>query len=585
MLDQQRSHAIDAVREELRRDSEFEELTTGDLAEGYSRYVCGWRFEAPSVGSTGTLDVVLPRHFPFDPPAVFLPAGGKELALTNPHVGSDGKICIFPDSTSIDASQPAELVRHAIQSAVAILIDDMSDDFRDEFLIYWALSEERPTHPFYLIDSVESLPDRPVVGLSGARLLIGRTRDSMVRWAENTSSKPPDFLEERQCLVLRREKPLLPSEYPADIQGLREMLTKGATDCAERLDAHLCESSRYMAVLIIQETKGGKTLAGILTKGLSLAQDREAIKGFRPGRIPQELLFRRAQHKLSHGYFSRCIVQRVDSEWIHSRGGTGVDLSDKRIALIGCGSIGGYVAHLLARAGVGEISLIDPDHYRWENAGRHVLGVANVGKPKAEALAENLRRELPHLSINPINKDWRDWVSSRDAPFENADLIVSTAATWSCEQPLNLLARCSTFPTVLFGWLEPYALAGHVLTVASNGGCLQCGMNPYGEFENKVSVFSSPQLTKEPGGCTYYQEYGPVQMMPVVALIAETAIANLETPSLESGLSTYISSEAAIQTQGGELSEAWGKIIPNDASRWTYEQPWPKKSECQVCHP
>src|SRR5438445_13276389 len=57
------------------------------------------------------------------------------------------------------------------------------------------------------------------------------------------------------------------------------------------------------------------------------------------------------------------------------------------IAAIGGGSIGGALIDILARTGVGSLTLIDPEDFAEENVGRHVLTRESVGKPKGEALA------------------------------------------------------------------------------------------------------------------------------------------------------------------------------------------------------
>lgn len=579
------SWATDAVGANLKNDPSFEQLAPRILAEKYRGFASGWRCRTQVEDAGVELDLLLPKHFPFDPPVVYVANGGKGLFLTNPHVDRDGRLCTISHSASVDSSQPAALVLDAVRSARDVLSDSPADDFRDEFLSYWALSEERAKYPFFLVDPVATLPERPVVALLGGRVLIGKEMGTLIRWAKNWSNERPEFLEEGGCLVLRRERPLLPHEYPGDLPGLRTLVKRTSSTCAQLVDAHLCNSSRFLVILIVQDIDDGYALGGILTKGLALARDKGATRGFRPGRIPQELLFKRAVPKLRGGHFMRRTVQRVDPEWIHSRGGSGMALADRRIVMIGCGSVGGYVAHLLARAGVGHITLVDPEVLSWDNVGRHVLGAADVGRPKAEALATSLQSALPHLEVIPVSQDWRDWISGGEAIVEGVDLIVSTAATWSCEEPLNLVARRSAFPPMLFGWLEPFALAGHALTVARDGGCLQCGMNQFGKFDRAVVAFVTDQLKKEPGGCTFFQEYGPVQMMHVVALIAEAAVAALGSPPRHSSLSTYVAGEVAIQNHGGTLSKAWQDRVPRSAVQWTIEELWTQNPACRVCQP
>ena len=66
------------------------------------------------------------------------------------------------------------------------------------------------------------------------------------------------------------------------------------------------------------------------------------------------------------------------------------------VLIIGCGGIGCTTAELLARAGVGKISLIDADSIEISNLQRQIAYTpANVGFYKAEILAKRL------MQINP----------------------------------------------------------------------------------------------------------------------------------------------------------------------------------------
>jgi len=61
------------------------------------------------------------------------------------------------------------------------------------------------------------------------------------------------------------------------------------------------------------------------------------------------------------------------------------------VGVAGLGGLGGSVVEILARAGVGELILIDPDSFTEDNLNRQLLAVeSNVGRPKVEAAAERL---------------------------------------------------------------------------------------------------------------------------------------------------------------------------------------------------
>ncbi|HAH68690.1 MAG TPA: thiamine biosynthesis protein ThiF [Synergistaceae bacterium] len=66
-------------------------------------------------------------------------------------------------------------------------------------------------------------------------------------------------------------------------------------------------------------------------------------------------------------------------------------LLGSRAAVIGCGGLGGWIIELLARAGVGEIVMVDPDVFDENNLNRQLFSTEdNIGKPKAIAAASRV---------------------------------------------------------------------------------------------------------------------------------------------------------------------------------------------------
>ena len=55
-----------------------------------------------------------------------------------------------------------------------------------------------------------------------------------------------------------------------------------------------------------------------------------------------------------------------------------------KVVIIGCGGLGGTISQILARAGVGELTLCDADTVQLDNLHRQILfDEQDVGKPKA----------------------------------------------------------------------------------------------------------------------------------------------------------------------------------------------------------
>lgn len=85
-------------------------------------------------------------------------------------------------------------------------------------------------------------------------------------------------------------------------------------------------------------------------------------------------------------------------------GQAGVEkLRRARVALFGVGGVGGYVAEALARSGVGEITLIDPDRVAESNLNRQIVALhSTLGSLKAEAMAERLRDIQPDIRVTAL---------------------------------------------------------------------------------------------------------------------------------------------------------------------------------------
>lgn len=69
------------------------------------------------------------------------------------------------------------------------------------------------------------------------------------------------------------------------------------------------------------------------------------------------------------------------------------------VAVCGLGGLGSNIAVALARAGVGHLHLLDFDRVDLTNLNRQHYTVRQIGMPKTDALAENLREIAPDCAI------------------------------------------------------------------------------------------------------------------------------------------------------------------------------------------
>ncbi len=74
-----------------------------------------------------------------------------------------------------------------------------------------------------------------------------------------------------------------------------------------------------------------------------------------------------------------------------------------RVAVVGCGGLGGYVIEELARLGVGTIFAIDPDRFEEHNLNRQLLSSpSRLGQAKVESAAARVAEINPTVTLVPV---------------------------------------------------------------------------------------------------------------------------------------------------------------------------------------
>lgn len=76
-------------------------------------------------------------------------------------------------------------------------------------------------------------------------------------------------------------------------------------------------------------------------------------------------------------------------------------LSNAKVLVVGVGGVGGYAAEMLARSGVGSLTLIDADCVAESNINRQLIALhSTVGLSKTELLARRFRDINPDIKID-----------------------------------------------------------------------------------------------------------------------------------------------------------------------------------------
>ncbi|HHC6451907.1 TPA: E2/UBC family protein [Vibrio parahaemolyticus] len=232
--------------------------------------------------------------------------------------------------------------------------------------------------------------------------------------------------------------------------------------------------------------------------------------------------------------FKRLGVTRADRETLLSRNQPRPDvgnLSQKRIALIGCGTIGGYLAELLLRSGAGcgenDFHLYDDDSFKPHNFARHSLTAHNFGLAKSIALANSLK-EAVHIaqSIKGIN---RQFPIQADV-LSKYDIVIDATGRPPVSRRLAAVARTLSAdirPVIIHAFNDGNGRASKVL-VDDGRCCYGCMMADPAVYRNNVDLrFEGIDQEKEKHiscGSTYTPYDAAVSH--ITAALAQEAVLN-----------------------------------------------------------
>ena len=569
------------------------------MEDAYPRrsfFTGGWRVRVRFTdGAVRRFDTLVTADYPTVPVRTALV--DHPPPMTWPHVESDGVLCLLPNMAECDPDDPPGVAENLFGRSVR-LVEELLEgtivecDFREEFLTYWAYRHHENGSSLFSLLRPEP-PSRVVRVWRGEGLhVVGDDAPTLAQWVRRRYGSRVDT-RTRSAAFIWLDMPPLPGEYPETAADLRRLAVATGPDASAALgEAVVGQPDSVMVMMGAAGRMGpGLIAAAALSPRRSGARRRSGAdpltKGFRPGRMPKGVALNRY---FGAGPVVRSSVQRADASWIHGRGRDcrTPRLLDSTVVVVGCGSVGGPVACLLAQAGTGRLVLVDSDDLSWPNVGRHPLGASAVGCNKAEALAERLQPDFPHLSIEARPSGLHGFLQRDQELLEGADLVVSATGNWAAENALNRwhLQSGRRVP-VVYGWTEAHACGGHAVAIGSEGGCFQCHIGPTGVPSFKVVAWpdGGDESREEPACGAHYSPYGPVELSYVTAMVGDVALECLLAPPARSFNRVFVASRARIEDLGGHWSEQW--IAEHDPERGglgvrTVDRPWPRRP-CRAC--
>jgi hypothetical protein len=543
--------------------------------------------------------VLVDSQFPYSAPSIVLQ--GKIMFCAWPHVESRNQLCIISQIDRRAIMGGSDMIEAALKRAVEVVQQGIAganvDDFAEEMHSYWAI--HAPGLSINLLNY-----EMPC--LLDVRMHRGRTMATDPRVADVWYGRLGIPEAQPWCAgcYIPLADPLLPPDFPKTVGDFRSLLAHRQIEDPIHGVKH-GEISPFYYVLGVHS---GAELAGTSRTLLGLRLDAPSSQiprpvrpehqdprtyrrycGFRPGKLKAPYDLRRSFPDSDEA--QRIMVHRCDGAWIHTRGGTGnqQQLAKKHVIVIGCGSLGSSVAVLLAKAGIGRLTLFDFDALTWGNPARHELGgLGAIGKRKNLALADDLQGRFPHLMIDGrFPGHWQEHYQSHPEEWGKADLVITTTADWPSDFALSAAHRHDgriTCP-VMFGFVEAHAAAGQVIRVDLTGSCYRCGTDDHGLIQRTVFNWGGKeQIVKEQACGAFFQPYGAADLAPSGAMIAKAGIDCLMGRPASDQRVVRIGDTEQARALGAEINESSG-VPAHDVDLGSREVrcAWPPLPGCPVC--
>ena len=116
-------------------------------------------------------------------------------------------------------------------------------------------------------------------------------------------------------------------------------------------------------------------------------------------------------------------------------------LQKAHVLVVGLGGVGAYAAEMIARAGVGRMTIADADTVSATNINRQLVALhSTVGRPKAEVLAERLRDINPAIELTVVERYIKDEATYELLDAAPYDYVVDAIDTLSPKLALIVAA-------------------------------------------------------------------------------------------------------------------------------------------------
>lgn len=488
--------------------------------------------------------ILIDRAFPLSQPRILAPQAN--LDLTWPHVEKQGLLCL---KETFVGSEAGERVAEHINWAIDLLnltTDSRRSEFEREFSSHWnhrATKNRRFSTVLSLLRPEG--PSRETVwfaDITNRRAVVAENKTALMAWLHNAGLNSSEKLIVPGWIEWM-SRPWQPAEFPEFGRDVIKTLP-------QQVARKVLQSGRDGLIICGAQTITGPVLVATILQGAAV---KDLRRGFRNiSRVPNWLI----ENSFAGRAVERCPVSRVDGPWVHGRDHNRAFpyLAKRRVAVVGCGSLGAAICRLLAQAGVGNFLLIDADFLEPSNTSRHVLGQRFLGKNKASATAAMLNEDFPHIA-NAIAMPGRfsDLRTDELDRLGECDILISAGITYEGDAQIDRWRqRLSKPPAQVCAWVEEFAIVGHAVALLGKD-TLSDAFDEQERVRFRLTDWPTPSqaMIVEAGCGNSFQPHGAIDLQATVNIAAGLAldvIAGLTSVSLRR---VWLGNRSDVANHGG----------------------------------
>lgn len=506
--------------------------------------------------------LVLPGKFPEGRARIQL---SRDAILRVPHVDSNGNLCFSGDAgpaSGATAEARLDQVLDLFQEEFLVpwLTGKLDCDFEKETANYWTIHVNRHASDVDAVRRAYTLDVRPTEPrlLDGQLLQPSRTLvvgDNHPLASRLIASLGPRATQVARAIVadIPVDFPYTPQTWPAQLTDILSLLQSRLSDVQYRAFERASHARATHRIVLLR--------APTCTYGYLL-----------PGGPPTVVAKGKTKRAYPTGQLLPLLVERVDPGWTCGRD-QHVEVGVRQrshVLVLGAGALGSAVIDILARSGVGRITVVDPDFLSASNIGRHLLGADMLGSPKAKCIAAHVGRAVPSCQLEYFREDAEAWLMR--GTLAGVDVALDLSGEPDVRAALETARLLQPRPLVI-GWMEPYVAAAHVCVLKDTEYWL-AGL-PDRLIGLQAVDWPDDVMMHEPGCSSQFQSYTPAQATFAVALVAEAALAQIDRKVGASHIRSWVRGQSFLDAHyPGLVLREWAQPAKELDGVLLY-RPWP----------